>query len=283
MTTKMKILCLVVLLVCALARGANVEYEDLPQVESVENHLEGLQFELNRLSPDHEVTEADKLLISELQTSEGQGRSLVADAIADLIEGFRDVVINGNDDIPPLDPLVIPVIGPFDFQAPATTASVTINDFRKEGLRWYVLDKITFNAIRLSFAAHITIPWITVTGTYDARARLGLITHRAGGGFRVFAHRIEVGLDMRVGTNILGGHLFLRELDIRIDIHDTHIQLHGMTGSSIINAFINNYVQNLTQELIQSEMENVSKMLSEELFDVINEILKDYTINDILG
>ncbi|KAJ8734880.1 hypothetical protein PYW08_014130 [Mythimna loreyi] len=281
----MKILCLVTLLVCALAHGANVEYEDLPLVKEAENHLEGLQFELALLSADHDaVTEADELLSKELQALEGQGRSLVADAIADLIEGFRDVVINGNDDIPPLDPLDIPLIGPFEVQASLTTrASVSINNFKMEGLRWYVLDKITFNAVRLSFGAHVTIPWLTFTGTYDASARIGLLNHRAGGAFRIFAHRIEVGLDMRVGTNILGGHLFLRELDIKIDIHDTHIQIHGMTGSNVINAFINNYIQNLTQELIQTELENVSKILSEELFEVINEVLKDYTINDILG
>lgn len=40
---------------------------------------------------------------------------------------------------------------------------------------------------------------------------------------RVFAHRIEFGMDIRLGTNILGGHLILRELDIKIDIHDTHV------------------------------------------------------------
>ena len=40
---------------------------------------------------------------------------------------------------------------------------------------------------------------------------------------RIFAHRIEVGMDMRLGTNLFGGHLLLRELNIHIDIHDTHV------------------------------------------------------------
>ena len=88
-------------------------------VESVENHLEDLQLELDLLSKDHAVTEDDKLLISEIQTLDAQGRSVVADAIAEMIEDFRDVVINGNDDLPPLDPLDIPLIGPFEYKAPA--------------------------------------------------------------------------------------------------------------------------------------------------------------------
>ncbi|XP_049697804.2 uncharacterized protein LOC110371440 isoform X1 [Helicoverpa armigera] len=279
----MKILCLVSLLVCALAQAANVDNEALSAVDSVETRLEDTHLHVNLLAPDYDVTEDDQQLLSELAAQERESRNIVTDAIKDMVEGFRDVVINGNDDLPPLDPLVVPVIGPFEYKAPATVAEVTVNDFRAEGLRWYVLDSVTFNAIRLSFGVHVTIPWITVTGSYDARARLGLLSHRAGGNFRIFAHRIEFGMDMRLGTNLFGGHLILRELDIKIDIHDTHIQIHGMTGSSIINSFINGLVQSVSQELIQSEMENVSKMISEELFDVINEVLKDYTINDILG
>ncbi|KAH9634158.1 hypothetical protein HF086_001360 [Spodoptera exigua] len=274
----MKFLCLLSLLVCAFAHGAEVENDLLSAVNHVENHLENTHLQLHFLSNDENVSED----VPVLESADRQPR-LVTDAIAQLIEDFRDVVINGNDDVPPLDPLEIPVIGPFDYKAPATTAQVTVNNFRMEGLRWYVLDTITFNPIRLAFGAHITIPWITVTGTYDARARLGLLSHRAGGNFRIFAHRIEVGLDMRVGTNLFGGHLILRELNIKIDIHDTHIQISGMTGSNVINSFINGMIQNITQDLIQSEMENVSQMLSEELFDIINEVLKDYTIADIMG
>lgn len=47
--------------------------------------------------------------------------------------------------------------------------------------------------------------------------------------YRVFAHRIEVGVDLRLGTNLFGGHLVLRELDIKIDIHDTHVSSKNMS------------------------------------------------------
>ncbi|KAF9415185.1 hypothetical protein HW555_007061 [Spodoptera exigua] len=272
----MKFLCLLSLLVCAFAHGAEVENDLLSAVNHVENHLENTHLQLHFLSNDENVSED----VPVLESADRQPR-LVTDAIAQLIEDFRDVVINGNDDVPPLDPLEIPVIGPFDYKAPATTAQVTVNNFRMEGLRWYVLDTIHLQPDPTGFrrAHHYPLDYCT----YDARARLGLLSHRAGGNFRVFAHRIEVGLDMRVGTNLFGGHLILRELNIKIDIHDTHIQISGMTGSNVINSFINGMIQNITQDLIQSEMENVSQMLSEELFDIINEVLKDYTIADIMG
>ncbi|XP_026726201.1 uncharacterized protein LOC113492752 [Trichoplusia ni] len=275
----MKLLCLVTLLVCAGAQAATLNNEAFPMEDTVEKRLENTHVALNLVGKDGDVAEAPELTTA----LKAENRNVVTDAIEGLLEEIRDVIINGNDDLPPLDPLVVDVIGPLDYDASGVRGEITINNLNIDGLRWFVVDDISFNPLRLSFGIHITVPWITVTGSYDARTRVGFLTHRAGGNFRVFAHRIEVGVDLRLGTNLFGGHLVLRELDIKIDIHDTHIQITGMTGSNLVNGFISNMVQNISQDLIQSEMENVSNLLSEELFDVINDVLKDYTLADILG
>lgn len=47
-------------------------------------------------------------------------------------------------------------------------AKVGVNNFRAEGLRWYVVDHVTFNALRLNLGAQVTLPWLTVTGKYLA-------------------------------------------------------------------------------------------------------------------
>lgn len=39
----------------------------------------------------------------------------------------------------------------------------------------------------------------------------------------------------------------------------------------------------MTQDFIQNELQHVSARLSAELFDVINDVLKDYSISDIFG
>lgn len=44
------------------------------------------------------------------------GRNAVADIIEDALESFRDVVINGNESVPPLDPLVVESAGPVDME-----------------------------------------------------------------------------------------------------------------------------------------------------------------------
>ncbi|CAH0600333.1 unnamed protein product [Chrysodeixis includens] len=275
----MKLLCLVTLLVCAAAQAANLNNEAFQMEDNVEKRLENTQVVLNLVSDDPDIAEAPELRAAQ----EPENRNVVTDAIENLLEDIRDVIIHGNEDLPPLDPLEIDVIGPLNYDASGVKGDITINNLNVQGIRWFVLDDISFNALRLSFGIKITVPWVTVTGSYDARTRVGFLTHRAGGNFRVFAHRIEVGVDMRMGTNLFGGHLVLRELDIKIDIHDTHIQITGMTGSNLVNSFISNMVQNISQDLIQSEMENFSKLLSDELFDVINDVLKDYTLADILG
>lgn len=42
-------------------------------------------------------------------------RSLIAQLIQDALDGFRDVVINGNDALPPLDPLELDHVGPLQY------------------------------------------------------------------------------------------------------------------------------------------------------------------------
>ncbi|KOB75642.1 Uncharacterized protein OBRU01_07157 [Operophtera brumata] len=189
-------------------------YEDRENYSLVfRNHLDPYSLKVSLSdNEDQQLVDGQALLEGIL------GRNAIADTIKNALENLRDVVINGNESLPPLDPLVIDAMGPFEFD---------------------------------------------ITG--------------------VFINRFEVGVDVRLGTNLLAGHLLLRELDIRLDIADTFIQIDGMTGSSIINTFINSFVQSLTQEIIQNHLEDISQMISEEVFDTINEILKDYTLNDIMG
>lgn len=52
----------------------------------------------------------DNVLLEEIL-----GRSLFEELIQSILEGFRDVVINGNEVIPPIDPLEIDSMGPFHF------------------------------------------------------------------------------------------------------------------------------------------------------------------------
>lgn len=59
------------------------------------------------------------------------------------------------------------------------------------------------------------------------------------------------------------------------------ISITGMTGSSLINAVISNTIQNISQSVIQDNLEKISRILSEELFVIINEILKDYKLADL--
>ncbi|KAM3966818.1 uncharacterized protein ACR2FA_012356 [Aphomia sociella] len=275
----MKEILLVVLVASAYASASLPRQYDT-FIDHVQRHFEASHFEFKSLA-----AESDDELVKQLSMLETvMERSLFEDIIKNLLEDFRDIVINGNENLPPLDPLKVDHLGPFAVTATGIRATANIYNLNIEGLRWFVIDDVSFNALRLTLGVHVTLPWLTVTGSYDAQARLALLlTHKAGGNFRIFVNRLEVGVDLRLGTNILAGHLTLRELDIKIDIHDTLIQIDGMTGSTIINNFISNLVQSITQDVIQSEVQNLGQLLSDSLFEPINEILKDFTLNDILG
>nr|ABK22882.1 unknown [Picea sitchensis] len=279
----MKALFLVPMLLCTYVQAAVLVNNEAP-VESATTSFKIEDMHLNMLAANSAFTKEDQLTADELSALDAVALNAVETMIRDLLESFRPIVVNGNDYLPPLDPLTIESAGPFVVEvATGTRANIAIHNFLMDGLRWYVVDDVNFSPLRLTFGLHMTLPWLTFTGTYEADARIGpLVVHRAGGNYRIFINRFELGVEMRLGTNLLGGHLLLRTLDIKLDVQDVNIRVDGMVGSSLINAFINNLVQSITQDVVQNEMENISQMLSEELFDVINEFLKDYTLADLL-
>ncbi|XP_049887421.1 uncharacterized protein LOC126381901 [Pectinophora gossypiella] len=276
----MKLLVLVVAALYACAHAGVTIQNEIG--DNIKAHLgrQELQFHAGSTV----ITDDDQQLIAELQTRETQDRNLVANAIRDALEGFRDDVINGNDVLPPLDPFHVPHIGPFEYSATAIRVRGNLHNFQMEGLRWYVVDHVTFNTLRLALGVQITVPWLTFTGSYDAFARVALVTHNAGGNYRVFINRLQTSVDVRVGTNILGGGtLILRELNIDIVIHNINIQIDGMVGSSLLNNMINAWVQNMAQNLLRDELEAFSQLLSQQLFDVVAEFLANFTLDDLLG
>ncbi|XP_063634751.1 uncharacterized protein LOC134805345 [Cydia splendana] len=274
----MKAMFVVPLLLCAWAHAGSIHQK------SEANRIGVNDLQVNMLARDNVFSKDDQLIATELDAMDTVARNAFENRIRILLESFRDVVINGNDNFPILDPLILGPLGPVAVDiAPGTRANFVIPYFHLDGLRWYVVDDVTFSPLRLTVGLHVTVPWLTFTGNYEAEARLGfLILHRAGGNYRVFINRLEVGVDLRLGTNLLGGHLLLRELNIKIDIQDVNIRIEGMLGSNVLNNLINHFVQSITRDVVQNEMQNLSKLLSEELFDVINEVLKDYTLADIL-
>ncbi|XP_059049429.1 uncharacterized protein LOC131844533 [Achroia grisella] len=271
----MKSIALVLLIASAYAGAA------IPNVavESAQGQLGPSKFQLHLESS---VAEYEGLAGQLFDVENKASNRILEDLIINILEVFRDIVINGNDYIPPLDPLEIEHIGPFQFSVTGLRVTANIRDLRSEGLRWYVIDTVSFNPIRLTVGVHVTLPWFSVACRYDVETRILLVRHRAAGNFRLFIHRIEVGVDLRMGTNLVGGYLTLRELEIKIDVHDTLVHIDGMTGSKLINRFISNLVQSISQDIVQKHIDSLGDFLSVVLFDVINDILQDYTINDIL-
>lgn len=56
----------------------------------------------------------DEKLIKALNAQPG-ARNFIEDLILDALENARDVIINGNAVLPPLDPLTIDQLGPYRY------------------------------------------------------------------------------------------------------------------------------------------------------------------------
>lgn len=74
------------------------------------HHLDPYSLKVSLTDNDDQQLRDDLLLLEGILE-----RNVIADTIKNALEGFRDVVINGNELLPPLDPLVIDTMGPFEF------------------------------------------------------------------------------------------------------------------------------------------------------------------------
>ncbi|KAL4715275.1 hypothetical protein ACJJTC_007857 [Scirpophaga incertulas] len=275
----MTFVCFIFLSALSWASISGATLDNVPIVTSVTHYLSGYELSMSASASNELANEST----NEIRAMVENERNQLSDRIKTWLESFRNVVINGNALLPPLDPFVVEQIGPYLFTASGIQLSGEVRNLKTEGLMWYVIDDVVVSALRLTLRFHVTVPRITVTGNYGTSATVAIINHKAGGDFRIFLHRIVLGFDMRVGTRILSGELFLRELNIIVDVHDTFINIEGMTGSPIINGVLNSIIQRVTQQTIQNQLKNFSEIISRELFDIIDNFLRDFSLSDILG
>ncbi|XP_028171398.1 uncharacterized protein LOC114360797 [Ostrinia furnacalis] len=158
----MKVVSVVLLSILALA-NAGPTLQNIHFADSFQQSLSPQEYHVKLAAPDTELSVEDHV-VEYFNSLDRQERSFIGDVIKNALEGFRDVVINGNDDVPVLDPFVIDHMGPFLFTATGVRGEANIRNFRVEGLRWFLVDHVTFNALRLTLGLQVTVPWITTTG-----------------------------------------------------------------------------------------------------------------------
>ncbi|CAG9782725.1 unnamed protein product [Diatraea saccharalis] len=119
--------------------------------------------------PVNEISLAEKIAIAGDHTR----NSFLEELLLGLIEDLRHVLLNGNDDLPPLDPLVIEQLSLSDEDIPVPGAQIELSGVKVSNLASFVIDDLSVSLTsvllqRFRIQIDGRIPFLDIDAVYDA-------------------------------------------------------------------------------------------------------------------
>lgn len=183
--------------------------------------------------------------------------------------------------VPKLEPLFIDQIGidrgP-DFKANFTEINVS-------GPSKFVIEEMKvadFN--KLIFEFMIALPKLEFAAKYALRARLAIIDISGNGNVKGFFKNTRARVRVRGYTEPRNGkdYVRFRRIQVRINIPEAKFNLDNLfNGDPVLNQLGNRVVNENADIFLQELVPGLESSLSERFTDIVNEILKDATHDDM--
>ncbi|CAG9576159.1 unnamed protein product [Danaus chrysippus] len=225
-------------------------------------------------------------LKEELATSNIEKNGPIESVILELLERFRQIMRNGTDSLPVLDPIVIKQISLGDKTIPSSSY-VLINDLVIKDISTFEVEKLQLSTVwfrpRLDF--DFVIPAVSVnTSSYDlffnvfggniyGKGDMRLVIDKP----RIFGHFI-----LGVRVTLEGIFLRIEECRIQIGLEAFRPIITGMFGDQAISDFIAAFLRNLIPEMLEFFEKDIADTLSLVVQFVGNLILAEVNIGDLL-
>ncbi|XP_022112267.2 uncharacterized protein LOC110991266 isoform X1 [Pieris rapae] len=219
----------------------------------------------------------------------GERNRILEGILSDLIDQLRDIMVNGTENIPVLDPLRIGEIevGESIFETPKSF--IKIGETRVDNLSTFVFDTlniavegIILQRYILSFDTHI--PEINVnTNGYDMNFVVmgGQVFGSGAMSVNIVKPRIKGRLSTSLRINN-GMFLTINDCEIQVSLGDFQPTITGMWNSEVASSFVSRFLGNLVPELMTFFKYEINQILSDAVKTIGNEILKDINVIDLI-
>ncbi|OWR54452.1 hypothetical protein KGM_208671 [Danaus plexippus plexippus] len=225
-------------------------------------------------------------LKEELASSNYEKNGPIESIILELLERFRQIMRNGTESLPVLDPIVIKEISLGDKTIP-NSGYVLINDLVIKDISTFEVERLqlSFVWIRPRLDFNFVIPAVSVnTSSYDlffnvfggniyGKGDMQLVIDKP----RIFGHFI-------LGVRITVEGIFLRieECRIQVGLEAFRPMITGMFEDQAISDFIAAFLRNLIPELLEFFEKDIADTLSLVVLFVGNLILAEVNIGDLI-
>ncbi|KAI5635818.1 hypothetical protein NE865_11420 [Phthorimaea operculella] len=194
-------------------------------------------------------------------TNAGVRNSALEQLLLGIIEGFRETMVTGSDDIPVLDPLVIDDLHLDLDDLGLENSHITLRDAELKYLSSFVIEDLSFTMTsilqqRYTLVVDGHIPVIDIDADhYDLSvSALGLNVFGTGNAkIRIVKPRIKATIELNL--SLLGG--------ISITIRNSDVpQITGLFGQDMTDDFINAFLRNIVPELVEFYQAEISQVIN---------------------
>lgn len=199
-----------------------------------------------------------------------QARNPVDDIIRDVLEIVRQLMLNGTENIPPLDPFFIEYLL-VNFTSADADLLLQVDNTLVTHLAEFVVESVQTNMVRLTMELQLSLPKFNIDGHYAMDGMLLNLFPLYGAG-NYFVHVSNVSLGGGAGLS-MGVPPQIRDLHLDFTFQSLEVNFENLLGGGSLEELIETVINELAKEVVDAVWAIINEPFCQLIEDQINQAL----------
>lgn len=207
-----------------------------------------------------------------------QVRNPAEEVILKALEAVRVIMINGTENIPPLDPFYIDKLA-INFTSPDAELLLNVKETLVTHLSEFVVEVLTVNMVRFTLDMELSLTRFNIDGQYAMDGLLlNLFPLYGAGNYYVHVQNVSLGggakLDLGVPPQI-------ENLQLDFTFESLTVLFENLLGGGSLEALIETTINLLAKQVVDTVWAIIQEPFCQLIEDTINAFLANMTVSDL--
>ncbi|KAI9554429.1 hypothetical protein GHT06_019701 [Daphnia sinensis] len=199
-----------------------------------------------------------------------QARNPVDDIIRNALEVVRQLMLNGTENIPPLDPFFIEYLL-VNFTSADAELLLQVDNTWVTHLAEFIVESVETNMVRLTMELQLSLPNFNIDGHYAMDGMLVNLFPLYGAG-NYFVHVFNVSLGGGAGLS-MGVPPQIRDLHLDFTFQALEVNFENLLGGGSLEELIETVINELAKEVVDAVWAIINEPFCQLIEDQINQAL----------
>ncbi|KZS05157.1 Uncharacterized protein APZ42_031738 [Daphnia magna] len=199
-----------------------------------------------------------------------QARNPIDDIIRDVLEIVRQLMLNGTENIPPLDPFFIEYLL-VNFTSADADLLLQVDNTLVTHLAEFVVESVQTNMVRLTMELQLSLPKFNIDGHYAMDGMLLNLFPLYGAG-NYFVHVSNVSLGGGAGLS-MGVPPQIRDLHLDFTFQSLEVNFENLLGGGSLEELIETVINELAKEVVDAVWAIINEPFCQLIEEQINQAL----------